>query len=112
MRWTPHSAFRYGKHSPHRETRPSSLDREEQTVWDRNRGDSARAVVLQTGPTAPWLAASLRTVHDVQVLPEDPADRRRVLDQHGGRIDVLAVSGRAMVGDSLLAELPHLGLIA
>jgi len=68
--------------------------------------------VLQTGPTAPWLAASLRAVYDVQVLPEDPADRRRVLDQHGGRIDVLAVSGRAMVDDSLLAELPRLGLIA
>jgi lactate dehydrogenase-like 2-hydroxyacid dehydrogenase len=45
------------------------------------------------------------------VLPEDPAERGRFLDEHGGEITVVATSGRTGVDAALMSALPNLGAV-
>ena len=72
----------------------------------------ASAVVLLLGQTPPWLEEPLRAAHEVLALPPDEPERSRLLDGDGARVDVLAVSGRALVDNDLLTALPRLRLIA
>lgn len=69
-------------------------------------------VLLQVGPTAEWLAASLASSYDVVVLPDGGPDREAVLAGEGPRVDVLVASGRPTVDAALLDALPGLRLVA
>jgi lactate dehydrogenase-like 2-hydroxyacid dehydrogenase len=67
--------------------------------------------VLQVGPLKPSLAETLRTSYRAYVLPENPAERGRFLDEHGDEITVVATSGRTGVDAALMSALPNLGAV-
>jgi hypothetical protein len=67
--------------------------------------------VLQVGPLKPSLAETLRTSYRAYVLPENPAERGRFLDEHGDEITVVATSGRTGVDAALMSALLNLGAV-
>jgi lactate dehydrogenase-like 2-hydroxyacid dehydrogenase len=67
--------------------------------------------VLQVSPLKPSLVETLRTSYRAYVLPENPAERGRFLDEHGDEITVVATSGRTGVDAALMSALPNLGAV-
>lgn len=67
--------------------------------------------VLQVGPLKPSLAETLHTTYQAYVLPDDVAERKTFLGEHGAEILAAVTSGRTGVDAALMADLPNLGAV-
>lgn len=67
--------------------------------------------VLQVGPLKPSLTETLQRDYAALVLPDDPAERGRVLAEAAGSVTVAVTSGRTGVDAALITALPHLRAI-
>ncbi|WP_326794215.1 2-hydroxyacid dehydrogenase [Streptomyces sp. NBC_01808] len=72
---------------------------------------AAAGRVLQAGPLAPSLAATLRTSYGALQLPNEDPERAAFLAAHGGDIVAAVTSGRFGVGTDLMTALPRLGAV-
>ncbi|MEW5812221.1 MAG: 2-hydroxyacid dehydrogenase [Actinomycetota bacterium] len=72
---------------------------------------SNRGTVLQVGPLRPSLEQTLADDYSAVRLPDDDARQTGFLADRGEDVTAIVTSGRARIGDDLMATLPNLGAV-